>query len=104
MCHVLSAIHPRNLGGREFSHVGASKSPLSQQRQHCPQGLRHVSLLCPLNCCVPAISYYFQVTAPVRETAAQALALALIPLSALVVTHIIGLLAQLQKQPEWDVR
>ncbi len=45
-----------------------------------------------------------QVTAPVRETAAQALAFALSPLSPDTVMHILSVLEQLQKHNEWAVR
>ncbi|GAX73980.1 hypothetical protein CEUSTIGMA_g1430.t1 [Chlamydomonas eustigma] len=45
-----------------------------------------------------------QVTAPVRETAAQALGMALGPLSPTSVQSVMGLLQQLMAQPLWDVR
>ncbi len=45
-----------------------------------------------------------QVTAPVRETAAQVLGAAVAPLGSLAVRGVVALLQQLIAQPTWDVR
>lgn len=46
----------------------------------------------------------YQVMAPVRETAAQAVGAAMQPLSACSAQALLGLLHQLIKQQQWDVR
>lgn len=45
-----------------------------------------------------------QVTAPVRETSAQALGVAAAPLTSAAAGVVVKLLEQLQAQAEWDVR
>lgn len=45
-----------------------------------------------------------QVTAPVRETAAQALGVTMAAMDLGTVKRVMALLEQLQRQPEWDVR
>ncbi|KAG2490891.1 hypothetical protein HYH03_010808 [Edaphochlamys debaryana] len=89
----------RGLGLISPEHVAAARSANRRWLEDC----------CAHLLCVLALDRFGdygsdQVTAPVRETAAQALGMALVALDPLSVARVASMLAELQVQPDWRVR